>query len=80
MAAPANGVEDKSVSATTTTIESPHHTGKRFRQFLRPNGRKVHIARTPEEQAQLKEELHPSEDFDVYLHGTEEHAGALLPP
>ncbi len=69
-----DGNEDKAAISTTTTVrERPHHTKKSFRQFLRPNGRKVHIAQTPEEHARLKKELHPPEDFDIYIHGTEEH-------
>jgi hypothetical protein len=73
------GFDDKNVSATSTAIhQSSHRSGKRFRQFLRPNGRKVHIAQTPEEHARLKTELHPPEDFDIYIHGTDEHV--RLPP
>jgi hypothetical protein len=79
MATTANGTEDKSGPAIITTVhDDSHHTGKRLRQFLRPNGRRVHIAQTPEDQARLKKELLPPEDFDVYIHGTDEHARALF--
>ena len=30
------------------------HTGRRLRKLLRPNGRRVHIAATPEEHIHLK--------------------------
>jgi hypothetical protein len=79
MATTAHDIEAKSGAAIITTVhESSHHSGKRLRQFLRPNGRRVHIAQTPEDQARLKKELHPSEDFDVYIHGTDEHARSLF--
>ena len=80
MATNSNEAEDKTAHVTTAAVhESFPHTGKRVRQFLRPNGRKVHIAQTPEEHERLKKELHPPEDFDIYIHGTEEHAGYCLP-
>lgn len=75
-----DGNEDKGATSTITTArERPHHHKQSFRQFLRPNGRKVHIAQTPEEHARLKKELHPPEDFDIYIHGTEEHVPGLSP-
>lgn len=79
MATTANVVDDKGGNATTTTaLQSISHKSKRFRQFLHPNGRRIHIAQTPEEQARLKKELHPLEDFDIYIHGTEEHVRFML--
>ena len=42
---------------TTTPTQAIHrhiHTGRRLRKLLRPNGRRVHIAATPEEHIHLK--------------------------
>jgi hypothetical protein len=81
-------------TATLTTAPSPspqphedqqdqhqHQYGKRLRQFLRPDGRKIHIAATPEEYDQLKRQLSETEadsDFDVFIHGSLEHVP--IPP
>ena len=53
-----------------------HHHAHRLMQFVRPDGRKVHIAHTPEHHVQLQKQLtedNPDEDFDVIIHGTPEH-------
>lgn len=79
MATTVDGVEDKGATpAITSVYENPRHTKKHFRQFRRPNGRRVHIAETPEEHARLKKEQQPLEGFDIYLHGTAEHVH--IPP
>ncbi|KAF2491628.1 hypothetical protein BU16DRAFT_574646 [Lophium mytilinum] len=57
-----------------------HHTGRRLRHFLRPDGRKVHIAGSPDEAEKLKRTLSVSEKegtFDLVIHGTDEHIEAL---
>ena len=41
---------------TVTQPVAPHanvHTGRRLKRLLRPNGRRVHIANTPEEHLRL---------------------------
>ncbi|EME89255.1 uncharacterized protein MYCFIDRAFT_213586 [Pseudocercospora fijiensis CIRAD86] len=60
-----------------------HHTARlreRLRQFVHPNGKKIHIAASPEEADQLKKrlgEIHQDHEFDVYISGTSEHLDAL---
>ncbi|KAI9792970.1 MAG: hypothetical protein M1816_001292 [Peltula sp. TS41687] len=55
-----------------------HHNGRRIRQFLRPDGRRVHVAHNPEDAIKLKRHLETTnEPFDVYLHGSPEHLEAL---
>ncbi|ORY18017.1 bacterial low temperature requirement A protein-domain-containing protein [Clohesyomyces aquaticus] len=57
-----------------------HHTGKRFRHFLRPDGRKVHIAGSPDEAEHLRKTLSTIDkdaDFDLVIHGSPEHIEAL---
>lgn len=53
-----------------------HHSGKRFRQFLRPDGRKVHVASSPDEANLLRKRLsavNEKDDFDLVIHGSIEH-------
>ncbi|KAI9884875.1 MAG: tRNA-specific adenosine deaminase subunit tad3 [Watsoniomyces obsoletus] len=55
-----------------------HHNGRRLRQFLRPDGRRVHIAQSPEEEIKLRKHLESTDEpFDVYIHGSPEHVEAL---
>ncbi|XP_014561966.1 hypothetical protein COCVIDRAFT_85608 [Bipolaris victoriae FI3] len=57
-----------------------HHTGKRLRQFLRPDGRKVHIASSPDEANVMRRKLstaNEKNDFDLVIHGSPEHIEAL---
>lgn len=58
-----------------------HQTGKRVKQFFRPDGRKVHIASTPEEEQRMHRHLSVSEpkEFDLFIHGSPEHVCAQLP-
>lgn len=63
--------------ATTPVFEntSAHH-GKWLRKLLRPNGRRVHIAGSPEEHERLRRTLstvEPDGEFDIYIHGSDEH-------
>ncbi|KAF2397929.1 hypothetical protein EJ06DRAFT_532914 [Trichodelitschia bisporula] len=55
------------------------HTGRRLRHFLHPNGRKVHVASTPDEAERLKRHLSVTEPdgFDLVIHGSEDHINAL---
>jgi hypothetical protein len=51
------------------------HTRSRLRQFLKPDGRKVHIVSSPEEAVKLRRKLSVAEkgEFDIVIHGDEEH-------
>jgi hypothetical protein len=61
---------------------TPHHHhlpdeghARRLKHFVHPNGRRIHIASTPEEQARLLKELtheDPNVNFDVLIQGTPE--------
>ncbi|KAF2432248.1 hypothetical protein EJ08DRAFT_609485 [Tothia fuscella] len=66
---------------STTPPQHHHHSGKRLRHFLRPNGKKVHIAHSPDEVERLKRSLSVSdpagEGFDVVIHGSLDHIEAL---
>ncbi|KAF6229580.1 hypothetical protein HO173_011435 [Letharia columbiana] len=67
----------------TTPPQASHghlHTGRRLRKLLRPNGRRVHIAGTPEEYVHLTRTLpniEPDDNFDCYLQGSTEHLEAV---
>ena len=53
-----------------------HHTGRRLRQLLHPDGRKIHIAGSPDEAERLKKSLSEGEKgckFDFVIHGSDEH-------
>ncbi|MCJ1230263.1 hypothetical protein MMC12_006935 [Toensbergia leucococca] len=68
---------DQSGGAHTSKL---HHPVRRIKQYLRPNGRKVHICTTPEEIEKLKHQLaiqEGHEDFDLYLHGSPEHLDTI---
>nr|POE77793.1 hypothetical protein CFP56_09436 [Quercus suber] len=69
---------------TSTTTHHPHpHSAKareRIRNFLHPDGRRIHVATSPEESNRLRkqlEQLNDQGDFDVFLSGTAEHLEAL---
>ena len=59
----------------------PHlHTGQRLRKLLRPNGRRLHVAASPEEHLRLTRTLpkiESDDNFDVYVHGSPEHQAAI---
>ena len=60
----------------SSIAHSVQHTGSRLKHLLRPNGRRVHIAATPEEHAHLHRTLtavEPEGKFDIFLHGSPEH-------
>lgn len=59
---------------------SHHHRGKRLRQILLPDGKKVHIALSPEEAESLRQRLEvisKDEPFDLVISGSQEHLEAL---
>jgi hypothetical protein len=63
-------------------VHIPHHPGKRLKEFLRPDGKRVHIAHTPEEESKLRHHLsisEPNDDFDVLIHGSPEHVSIMAP-
>lgn len=50
--------------------------GRGLRKFIRPDGRRIHIASSPEEHERLRKTLpkiEPDEEYDVYIHGSDEH-------
>ena len=52
------------------------HTGRRLRKLLRPDGRRIHIAASPEEHLRLSRTLpniEPDDNFEVHIHGSVEH-------
>lgn len=64
--------------------EQKHHyaarTRERVRHFLHPDGRRIHVASSPEEVSQLRKKLsnvNKDEEFDIFLSGTPEHLEAL---
>ena len=53
-----------------------HQAGKRIRHFFHPDGRKIHIANSPEEIDHLRKTVSATEkdgEFDVVIHGSPEH-------
>ncbi|KAH8712175.1 bacterial low temperature requirement A protein-domain-containing protein [Phaeosphaeriaceae sp. PMI808] len=70
-------------ASATAHHHHPHihgHTGKRVRHFFRPDGRKVHIASSPDEANTLRKTLsaaNEKDDFDLVIHGSPEHIEAL---
>jgi hypothetical protein len=74
------------MSSTPTTISgvtlsSGHqHRARRLRNFVLPDGRKVHIALSPEEADNLRQRLtaiRKDEPFDLVISGSPEHLDAL---
>ncbi|KAK4693918.1 hypothetical protein P7C71_g3573, partial [Lecanoromycetidae sp. Uapishka_2] len=73
--------------APTEPLQSPAeaihghiHTGKRLRKLLSPDGKRLHIAATPEELARLTRTLpniEPDDNFEIHLHGSAEHLEAV---
>lgn len=56
-----------------------HQTSRKIRQILRPDGKKVHVAGSPEESNHLQKTLSGEKggDFNVVIHGSPEHIDAL---
>ncbi|KAL3427562.1 hypothetical protein PVAG01_01071 [Phlyctema vagabunda] len=60
--------------------EGHHHRGTRLRHFLMPDGKKIHIAPSPEEAATLRQRIDAisiDEPFDLVVNGSPEHLDAL---
>lgn len=56
------------------------HNGQRLKNLLRPDGRRVHVAASPEEHATLHKtlaEVEPDANFNICLHGSPEHLEAV---
>ncbi|EME48450.1 hypothetical protein DOTSEDRAFT_161978 [Dothistroma septosporum NZE10] len=87
-------VEKQDVALNKKTGSGPHphvsnplhghhlkgHIRERLRHFLHPNGKRVHVAASPEEAATLRQRLaqiHSDDEFDIYISGTPEHLEAL---
>lgn len=68
-------------SGITVDSKHSHHKGaKRQRHFMLPDGRKVHIALSPEEAESLRQRLTTikrDEPFDLVVSGSPEHLEAL---
>ncbi|KAL8669721.1 MAG: hypothetical protein Q9168_005705 [Polycauliona sp. 1 TL-2023] len=57
-----------------------HHNGQRLNNLLRPDGRRLHVAASPEEHARLHQTLadvEPDGNFNICLHGSPEHLEAV---
>lgn len=80
---PEKGSDNTSTQGLTSPAEhsSGHlHTPRRLKRLVRPNGRRVHIAATPEEHVRLTRSLpniEPDDNFDCYIHGSSEHLEAV---
>ncbi|TKA79689.1 hypothetical protein B0A55_04073 [Friedmanniomyces simplex] len=57
-----------------------HEAQAKLRHFLHPDGKRIHVAQSPEEALRLRSKLarlHPADAFDVYISGTPEHLAAI---
>ncbi|KAL8739007.1 MAG: hypothetical protein Q9181_000289 [Wetmoreana brouardii] len=64
----------------STIDHTVQHTGQRLKHLLKPDGRRVHVAASPEEHARLHKSLgavEPERNFDVCLHGSPEHLATI---
>lgn len=60
--------------------QSHFHSGRHLRKLLRPDGRRIHIAATPEEHLRLTRNLpkiEPDGNFECYVQGSNEHLEAV---
>jgi hypothetical protein len=75
------GGSDTPASAATTqhAHHHPHlhgHSGKRLRQFFSPEGRRIHVAHSPDEANKIRKQslaVNEKDDFDLVIHGSPEH-------
>lgn len=82
---PGNVTEKKEADPDTADNKNHvHHHGlhmrERLRHFLHPNGKRIHVAASPEEAANLRRRLgqiYTEDDFDIYITGSPEHLEAL---
>ncbi|KAL2041084.1 hypothetical protein N7G274_006028 [Stereocaulon virgatum] len=64
-------------------VEAPTHhlrTGRKVRKLLRPDGRRIHIAASPEEHLRLSRTLpniEPDDNFEIHIHGSVGHLDAV---
>ncbi len=66
-------------TGTTTPVEHTHNPVRRLRHFFRPDGRRVHIAHSPDEAEKLKRRLSVlDEEFELVIHGSDEHVGSFM--
>lgn len=80
-------VGDGATGATTPASTHGHHhhhlhnASRRLRHFLHPDGRKIHIAGSPDEAEQLRKTLSTTEkdgNFDLVINGSPEHVREQL--
>ncbi|KAF1982184.1 hypothetical protein K402DRAFT_363361 [Aulographum hederae CBS 113979] len=78
MDTPKGGATGTTTTGSATPVHHHLHVpGRRLRHFLRPDGRKVHVT-TPEEVEDMRRRLSTIEtEFEVVIHGTEQHINAL---
>ena len=83
---PIQGMDSTSTHGLASPLQhAPGHSGHfhtpgRLKKLLKPDGRRVHIAASPEEHIRLTRTLpkiEPDENFDCYIHGSEEHLEAI---
>jgi hypothetical protein len=61
----------------------PHlhgHSGKRLRQFLSPEGRRIQVAHSPDDAENIRKQsiaVNEKEDFDLVIHGSPEHVSPV---
>ncbi|KAK4547050.1 hypothetical protein LTR36_001271 [Oleoguttula mirabilis] len=88
-----NKTLDAEKTAAGLTFAVPHPRGgghashqhvakakEKIRHFLHPDGKRIHVASSPEEAIHLRHklaQLHKDEDFDVCVSGTPEHLDAV---
>ena len=57
-----------------------HEAKLKARHFLHPDGKRIHVAHSPEEAVRLRSKLtrlHQEDEFDIYISGTPEHLEAI---
>jgi hypothetical protein len=67
---------DTPASATGHGHHHPHihgHAGRRVRHFFSPEGKKIHVARSPDEANNLRKAEGNKDEFDLVIHGSPEH-------
>lgn len=68
------------VTPSKDSHSTHHYHARRLLYFIRPSGRHVHIAHTPEEDLKLRRELsakYKDEEFEIFILGTPEHIDAV---
>ncbi|KAK5110908.1 hypothetical protein LTR62_005446 [Meristemomyces frigidus] len=79
---------EKITTATATKSSRPSHPPRHYgheareklRHFLHPDGKRIHVASSPEEALQLRKKLsdrHEEHEFNVYISGSPEHLDAV---